>query len=115
VCGIIAFAVALEEIVHHPAQTPAAEVVVALGVGTVLFVGCSALVYWRTSGVVLVARIVVLAVIVAVLAAVSSQAPAWQLATVAAGLLVIVVMERHGPPGHGRDPLADEGDLPLDA
>ena len=42
VCGIVAFAVALEEIVHHPSHAPAAEVVVALGAGAVLFVGFSA-------------------------------------------------------------------------
>ena len=95
--GIIAFAVALEEIVHHPSHAPATEVVVALGTGAVLFVGCSAFAYWRTGGVVLVPRLVVLALTIPALAAVSSLAPAWQLGTVAAGLLVIVLVERDGP------------------
>jgi low temperature requirement protein LtrA len=115
VCGIIAFAVALEEIVHHPAQTPSAEVVIALGAGAVLIVGGSAFAYWRTNGVVLVGRLVVLVATVAVLAAVSSLTPAWQLTTVAVGLLVIVATERRGPPGTAGDPLEAEGDLPLDA
>jgi low temperature requirement protein LtrA len=112
VCGIVAFAVALEEIVHHPAHPPAAEVVVALGAGAVLFVGFSAFALYLVSGVVLVPRLVVLAVTMLALAAVSSQAPVWQLAVVAAGLLVIVVIERRGPARAGAGRAAAD-DLPL--
>ena len=88
-----------------PAHAPAAEVVVALGTGAVLFVGFSAFAPTGVGGVVLVPRLVVLAVTMLALAAVSSQAPVWQLAVVAAGLLVIVVIERRGPAraGAGQD------------
>jgi low temperature requirement protein LtrA len=111
ICGIIAFSVALEEIVHHPGSVPPGEIVAALGAGVVLFVGCSALAYWRASGVVLVARLVVLAATAVALVAVSSLLPGWQLGVVALGLLAIVVLERHGPQPSPAD--QPDGDLPL--
>ena len=111
VCGIVAFAVALEEIVHHPGSVPEPEVTAALGVGVSLFVACSAFAYWRTSGRVLVARLALLLVTMVALVAVSSLAPAWQLGVIAVGLLGIVLMEGSGP-GSARDERT-EGDLPL--
>lgn len=111
ICGIIAFAVALEEIVHHPGQVPHGEVTAALGVGVALFVGCSALAYWRTCGVVLVPRLVLLVVTLGALAAVSSLVPGWQLGVVACGVLAIVLVERTGPGDERDEP--EEGDLPL--
>src|SRR5262249_16686287 len=50
VYGIIAFAVALDQIVRHPAQVPPVEITAALAGAVALFVGCSALAYWRTCG-----------------------------------------------------------------
>ncbi len=41
--GIVGFAVAIEEIVAHPAEPAPAAVVAALGIGVSLFVACSAL------------------------------------------------------------------------
>ncbi len=96
VCGIIGFAVAIEEIAHHPDDVQPTEVVVALGVGIALFVGMSAFASWRTSGRILVSRLVTLGCTLAALALVSNQKPVWQLTTVALGLLVIVVLERPG-------------------
>ncbi|HEX5587350.1 MAG TPA: low temperature requirement protein A [Acidimicrobiia bacterium] len=116
VCVIIAFAVALEEIVHHPAHVPPGKVVAALGVAATLFVGFSAFAYWRASGRVLVARLVTVAVTMVGLVAVSSLEPASQLAVLAAGLFAIVLLEGHGPAANrdahgGVD--ATDGDLPL--
>jgi low temperature requirement protein LtrA len=112
VCGIVGFAVALEEIVHHPDDVPNGKVVAALGVGIALFVGCSAFAFWRTSGQVLVPRLVILVLTIAALAAVSARKPAWQLAVVATGLAAIAVAERRGP-----EPADDEigglGDVPI--
>jgi low temperature requirement protein LtrA len=96
VCGIIGFAVAVEDMLQHPAAVPDAEVTAALGVGVALFVGCSAFALWRTCGTVLVPRLAILAVTLGALALVSSWEPAWQLAVVAAGLLVIVLVEGTG-------------------
>jgi low temperature requirement protein LtrA len=112
VCGIVGFAVALEEIVHHPEDVPSGEVVAALGVGIALFVGCSAFAYWRTTGRVLVPRLAILVVTVATLAAVSGQTPAWQLAVVATGLAAIAVVERRGPAGAGFA-VGSGGNLPI--
>jgi len=111
VCGIVAFAVALEEIVHHPGAVPEPEVTAALAVGVSLFVGCSAFAYWRTSGRVLVARLAVLLLTMVALVAVSSLVPAWQLGVIALGLLGIVLVEGTGPGSARDEPIS--GDLPL--
>jgi low temperature requirement protein LtrA len=97
VCGIIGFAVAVEEILRRPGAVPAGEVTAALGAGIVLFVGFSAFAAWRASGVVLTPRLLILAVTVAALLLVSSWQPAWQFAAVAVGLLAIVLVEGNGP------------------
>jgi low temperature requirement protein LtrA len=104
VCGIIGFAVAVEEIVRHPAIVPHGEVVAALGIGISLFVGFSAFAYWRACRRVLVARMVILAVTVGGLAVVSASKPVWQLGVVAVGLLAIVLVEGSGTPTDATDP-----------
>ncbi|MET0420778.1 MAG: low temperature requirement protein A [Acidimicrobiia bacterium] len=114
VCGIIAFAVALEEVLHHPDAVPHGEVVAALGTAVVLFVGCGAFAYWRLCGRVLVVRVFALPVCVAGLLAVSSLEPMWALGWVAIVLLAVVLAERDGPES-GRDgKLEGVGEVPLD-
>ena len=93
VCGIIGFATALEEIVHHPAAVPATEVTLALGMGVTLFVASSAFALWRVSREVLVPRLVILAVTMGVLALLSSSSATWQLGIVAVGLGAIAGVE----------------------
>jgi len=93
VCGIIGFAIATEEIVHHPGDVPATEVTLALGVGVTLYVVAAACSLWRASRVVLWPRLGIMALTMVALAIVSSAEPAWQLGVVAAGLLVIVLVE----------------------
>ncbi len=93
VCGIVAFSVAVEEIVHHPDVAASGEVVASLGVGVALFVGTSAFVYWRTCGHVLGPRLAILVVTEAALLLVAAQDPIWLLATVALGMLAIAVTE----------------------
>jgi low temperature requirement protein LtrA len=113
ICGIIAFAVALQEIVHHPAHVPSGEVVTALGVAVTLFVFFSAFAYWRTTGEILVARVAILVATMVGFVAVSALEPAWQLAVLALGLLVIVVVEGDGPAGsHDRRGAVDVPDAP---
>jgi low temperature requirement protein LtrA len=109
VCGIVAFSVAIEEIVHHPAHALSGAVVAALGVGISLFVGSSAFYYWRVTGHLLVARLVVLAATMVALVLVSSHEPIWLLVVVATGLFVIVVTEaRTGVDARAHDE-ADSG------
>ncbi len=100
ICGIVAFAVAIEEIVAHPADPAPAAVIGALGVGVALFVGFSAVSYWRLHRRVLVARIVGLTMMAVALAIVAPLPPVWPLAAVAVVLLLLVVIE--GRPAAGR-------------
>jgi hypothetical protein len=97
VCGIVGFAVALEEIVAHPDEPAPAVVVAALGVGVALFVGFSAVSYWFLHRRVLVARVVVLAAMGAALVGVAPLAPVWPLVVVAGALLALVVYEAVTP------------------
>ena len=96
--GIIGFAVGIEEIVAHPGDPLHSEVLIALGTGVALFVGFSAIVYWRISGTILVARLVALLAMAAGLVAVSSLPPAWPLAVVAIALTAVVAWEFRRPP-----------------
>lgn len=94
ICGIIGFAVAVEEIMLHPERPADGPVVAALAVGTALFVGASAVAYWRIARRLLVPRLVTTAVTIGVVALVADRDPVWPLAVVALGLLTIVVIER---------------------
>lgn len=103
ICGIIGFAVAVEEIVLHPDRPAEPAVIASLAVGIALFVGSSALAFWRITGQVLTARLVVTAVTVAVVALLAGAHPVWPLAAVAVGLLAVIGLEdRH----HRRTPEA---------
>ena len=94
VCGIIGFAVAVEEIVLHPDRAADGAVIASLAVGVGLFVGCSALAYWRITRRVLTARLVLAGVTGAVVALLADAAPVWPLVVVAVGLAAIVVTEQ---------------------
>jgi low temperature requirement protein LtrA len=96
-CGIIGFAVAVEEIVAHPDAPLAGEVVIALGAGISLFVGFSAFAYWRLARRILVVRLVVLAAMLALLVLVAGLPPLWPLGVVAVALVVIVFSEAIHP------------------
>jgi len=96
--GIIGFAVGIEEIVAHPGDPLHTEVLIALGTGVSLFVGVSAVVYWRVTGTFLVARLAAVLVMAAGLALVSSLPPAWPLAVIAIALTALVVWEYRRPP-----------------
>ena len=101
VCGIIGFAVAIEEIVAHPDDPAGAAVVAALGIGIALFVGSSALSWWRLSGRILAGRLAVLGAMAGALVVVAPLPPVWPLAIVAAALLAIIVVETVRPPARG--------------
>jgi len=95
--GVIGFAVAIEELVAHPADPLPGAVVVSLGTGIGLFVGFSTFAYWRLSGRLLVPRLAILGAMLVGLGVVAPLAPVWPLAVVAAGLLAIVVIEAVRP------------------
>jgi low temperature requirement protein LtrA len=93
VYGIIAFAVAIEEIVVHPDEPASMAVIVALGVGVALFVGFSSVAYWRLSGRFLLPRVAILAAMVPVLAVTAPLQPVWPLVGVAVTLFALVAYE----------------------
>jgi low temperature requirement protein LtrA len=98
ICGIIAFAVAIEEIVIHPDEPLHTEVLLALGAGVALFVGCSALSYWRATGQVLVARLAILAVTLVALGFTKPFDPAVSMTVVLIGVAAVVLVEELRPP-----------------
>jgi low temperature requirement protein LtrA len=93
VFGIVAFAVAIEEIVAHPDEPLGAAVTAALGAGIGLFIGFSVVAYWLSSRRILVRRLVILPVMAGVLLLVVDMSPVWALFVVAAALLVVVLLE----------------------
>jgi low temperature requirement protein LtrA len=98
VLGIIGFAAAIEEMVLYPDEHAEPAVVAALGIGVALFVGFSAVSYWRLSGRVLAMRLGLLVVMVPLLVVVAPLAPVWPLAVVAVVLVGMVVAEAWRPP-----------------
>jgi low temperature requirement protein LtrA len=103
--GIVGFAVAIKEILHHPDTPLTTEALAMLGVGIALFIGSAALAYWRLSGRILVGRLVVMAVVLAALPFVAPLPPIWPLVVVAAGLITICVLEEFRAP----EPVAEPG------
>ncbi len=93
ICGIIGFAVAVEEIVLHPDRPAETAVIVSLVVGIGLYISASALAYWRIARVILTARLAILAGTLAAVGLLADAEPLWPLTAVAVGLLAIVLVE----------------------
>jgi low temperature requirement protein LtrA len=98
ICGIVGFAVAVEETVAHPGDPLAPAVLAALGLGVALIVLSSALSLRVLDGPVPRVRLVVIAVMALALAAGGGLPPVVSLATVAAALAIIVLVEQARPP-----------------
>ena len=109
ICGVVGFAVAVEEMMLHPADAASGPVIASLAGGVALFVASSAMAYWRIAGRVLVPRLVILALTVAAVVLVAGAAPYWPLAVTGTGLLVIAITE--GTAGRGLNGHA-EGERP---
>jgi hypothetical protein len=76
--------------------------VAALGIGVALFVGFAAFSYWRLSGWILVARLVLLGLMAILLVAVAPLAPVWPLLVVIGVLIAIVAIETLAAPDRGK-------------
>ena len=100
ICGIVGFAVAVEETVAHPDDPMTGPVLAALGTGVALFVASSALSLWRLGGPILVLRLAALAVMAAALVVVAAVAPppVVPLGAVTVVLFGIVALEAVAPP-----------------
>lgn len=93
ICGIIGVAIGFEKILGHPHDPLSVPVALALGGGVVLFVGFTAASVWKSSGVLLTTRLVLLAgSMVGVLLSIGYN-PSLALGIISAGLAVTVVKE----------------------
>jgi low temperature requirement protein LtrA len=93
-CGIIGFAVAVEEAVHHPADALTTQGRWALALGVTLFLGGTAIAKWRAAGTLHMWRIVLVAATAAAVALWAGP-PAWGSLLVAlAGVTALVASEQ---------------------
>jgi low temperature requirement protein LtrA len=105
--GIVAFAVGAEHILHHPDEAASGGIIAALAVGVALFVGASAYASWRTTGRLLVPRLIVTAVAMAGVAVTADASPGWPLGVIVLALLVVVVIEELTTPDEQEDELGE--------
>jgi prepilin signal peptidase PulO-like enzyme (type II secretory pathway) len=92
-CGVIAYAVAVEEAIAHPAEALPFEGRVALAAGLVLFIGGMAVAVWRARRRWLRPRLALTAATAILIVAVTGVAPLLTLAIALAGSVVIVAIE----------------------
>lgn len=95
-CGIIAYAFAVEETAAHPGQPLPLEARVALAAGLVLFVGGMAVAIQRATGRLLLPRVFLTVGTAIAVVAVSEVSGLLTLAIAFAGLLAIAILEQRG-------------------
>lgn len=93
-CGVIAYAFAVEEIVAHPGEPLPFVGRVALAAGLVLFVGGMAIAIRRATRHLLVPRVILTVGTAIAIVAVSGVTGQFTLAIAFAGILAIVVVEQ---------------------
>ncbi len=92
-CGVIAYAVSVEEAVAHPGQPLAVVARVALALGLALFVGGMALAMWRATGRLLLPRLILTALTALAIVVVTGAASTLSLAMALVGVVAIAVLE----------------------
>ena len=92
-CGVIAYAVALEEAIAHPGDPLPASGLFALALGLVLFVGGTAFAMWRATCGTPVARIAIIVATAAALVLVSGQPAYVALAVALAGVALVAFLD----------------------
>jgi low temperature requirement protein LtrA len=93
-CGIIAYAVAIEEAVAHPDESLSFVGRVALAIGLLLFIGGMSAAIWRATRRLLLSRIILTAVMTITIIVVAGVAPQITLAIACIGIVVIVALEQ---------------------
>ncbi len=99
-CGVIAFALAVEEVVTHPTEPLALEGRLALAIGILLFVGGMVVAMWRATHGWMLPRLIISVVTAGLVLAVSDINPAITLAIALAGIVLIAVIEQRELPEH---------------
>jgi low temperature requirement protein LtrA len=93
-CGVIAYAVAVEAAVSHPSEPFSLELRLALAAGLVLFVGGMAVALWRATGRVLVPRAILTAATAATVVALAGVPPVVTFAIALAGVAAVAAQEQ---------------------
>ncbi|MDX1436117.1 MAG: low temperature requirement protein A [Anaerolineales bacterium] len=102
--GIVAFAVAVEEIIAHPDEPLAPEGRLALALGQLLFVGGMALAYWRATRIALVPRLLLVAFSTVAILFLEGVSPIVSLGIALASLLILLGIEQRTFPGVAKPP-----------
>ena len=93
-CGIIAYAVAVEEIVAHPEEPLLLEGRLALALALILFVGGTALAIWRATSVLMLPRIVAMGAAALAIALLANVNPTVTLTIALVGIAIVGFFER---------------------
>ena len=93
ICGIIGVAVGFEIILQHPQDLLSLPVALALIIGQVLFIGCSAASVWRTGKVLLKARILLVLLSSVGIALTIGYTPIYAFSVFALSMLLINILE----------------------
>ena len=101
-CGIIAYAVAIEEAIAHAQEPLLIGGRLALAIGLVLFIGGMGVGIWRATQYWLLTRLILAIGAAIVIVAVAEVTPLLTLAIAFGGILVIVVWEQQAIGSHGR-------------
>jgi low temperature requirement protein LtrA len=94
ICGVIAYAAAIEQAVTHPLEPLALEARVSLGAGILLFIGGMAVAMWRATCGSPLGRTIAAAVTAIVVVAWAGTSPWLTLTLSLVGILVIIVLEQ---------------------
>lgn len=92
-CGVVAYAVALEEAIAHPGDPLTSSTRLALALGLFLFVGGTALAMWRATCGRPTARVVIISVTAATLLLLAGQPAFVSLAVALAGVGLIALLD----------------------
>jgi low temperature requirement protein LtrA len=92
-CGIVSYAVALEEAIAHPGEPLATSGRTALALGLLLFVGGTALAMWRATCGRPVARVAIIVVTATALLLLESEPAFASLSVALAGVALIAVLD----------------------
>lgn len=97
--GVIAFAFAIEEVVHHPDEPLSFAIRLSLAIGLSFFSGGMVAAMWRATGTILWPRAVVILITAVGILLVSNVIPVVTLAIVFVGIVTIAIIElQAGPP-----------------
>jgi len=93
-CGVIAYAVAIEEVIAHPVEPLHLATRVIFVLGLAFFLGSMSLAIWRATQRVLLARLGILVIVVALILGLPEVTPTLTMTITLAGIVIIAVVEQ---------------------